>query len=91
VPRIPHWSLHLLACLGILLSSAVVFADPIYPIKVGPTGRYLVDQNGVPFLMAGESPQGMIGDLSEVEAELFFVNRRSHGFNTVWINLLCAS
>src|SRR5262245_45673435 len=66
-------------------------AAPVYPVKKGPTGRYLVDQNGVPFLIAGESPQAMIGNLSEAEAEMFFVNRRSHGFNTVWINLLCAT
>src|SRR5262249_53256126 len=26
----------------------------------------------------------------EADAELFFRNRRSHGFNTAWINLICA-
>ena len=31
------------------------------PIRVGPTGRYLVDQNDVPFLMVGDSPQALIG------------------------------
>jgi len=66
-------------------------APPAYPVKVGPTGRYLVDRNGHPFLIAGESPQAMIGDLSLADAELFFANRQGHGFNTVWINLLCAS
>ena len=59
------------------------------PLRVGPTGRYLVDRNGVPFLISGESPQAMIGDLTESDAALFFANRRAHGFNTVWINLLC--
>jgi uncharacterized repeat protein (TIGR01451 family) len=59
------------------------------PIKVGPTGRYLVDQKGAPFLISGESPQALIGDLTESDAALFFANRRAHGFNTVWINLLC--
>jgi Protein of unknown function (DUF4038)/Putative collagen-binding domain of a collagenase len=72
-------------------SSGTAIAAPAYPVKKGPTGRYLVDQNGVPFLIAGESPQAMIGNLSEADAELFFQNRRTHGFNTVWINLLCAS
>ena len=28
-------------------------------------------------------------NLSEEDAELFFANRQSHGFNAVWINLLC--
>jgi Protein of unknown function (DUF4038)/Calx-beta domain/Putative collagen-binding domain of a collagenase/IPT/TIG domain len=91
VPRSSHWSLHLFVCAALLLSTSVVHAGPAYPLKVGPTGRYLVDQNGVPFLIAGESPQGMIGDLTDADATLFFANRQAHGFNTVWINLLCAS
>jgi len=66
-------------------------AAAAYPVRVGHTGRYLVDQNGAPFLILGESPQAMIGNLSETDAELFLSNRQSHGFNTVWINLLCAN
>jgi hypothetical protein len=61
--------------------------DPSRVTRKG--GRYLVDQNGTPFLIAGESPQALMVNLSEEDAELFFANRRSHGFNTVWINLLC--
>ncbi len=62
---------------------------PAYPLKKSANGRYLVDQKDVPFLVAGESPQALMVNLSEAEAELFFSNRRSHGFNAVWINLLC--
>src|SRR5690348_15114389 len=65
-------------------------AGPAYPVKIGPTGRYLVDQKDKPFLIAGESPQAMMVNVSEKDAELFFVNRQSHGFNTAWINLICA-
>ena len=62
---------------------------PAFPLKVAEGGRYLVDQNGAPFLIAGESPQALMVNLSEEDAELFFANRQSHGFNAVWINLLC--
>ena len=62
---------------------------PGFPLKVSANRRYLVDQKNVPFLIAGESPQGLMVKLSEAEADSFFANRRSHGFNTVWINLLC--
>jgi hypothetical protein len=79
-----------LTAIGVLISTAPLSAAPAYPLKKGPTGRYLVDQNDVPFLIAGESPQAMIGKLNEADAELFFQNRQAHGFNTVWINLLCA-
>jgi hypothetical protein len=75
-------------------ASATTEAAPpagVGPLRVGPTGRYLVDQNGTPFLITGESPQAMIGDLTETDAAAFFAKRASQGFNTVWINLLCNS
>jgi hypothetical protein len=62
---------------------------PRFPLKKAERGRYLVDQNGVPFLIAGESPQALMVNLTENDAELFFKNRVAHGFNAVWINLLC--
>jgi Protein of unknown function (DUF4038)/Putative collagen-binding domain of a collagenase len=62
---------------------------PAFPLKVAKSGRFLVDQDGSPFLIAGESPQALMVNLSEEDAEAFFANRQSHGFNAVWINLLC--
>ena len=62
-----------------------------YPLKVGPTGRYLVDQNDVPFLIIGDSPQALMVNLSEADADSYFANRQAAGFNAVWINLLCAT
>jgi hypothetical protein len=62
---------------------------PAYPLKKSANGRYLVDQKNIPFLIAGDSPQALLVNLSEAEAEKYFANRKSHGFNAVWINLLC--
>jgi hypothetical protein len=58
-------------------------------LKVGGDGRYLVDRDGVPFLMVGDSPQSAVGNLSESEADRYFADRQARGFDTVWINLLC--
>ena len=86
-----HWTRFLGRCAGaLLLLCGGALAGPAYPVKIGPTGRYLVDQKDKPFLIAGESPQGMMVNVSEKDAELFFANRKSHGFNTAWINLICA-
>ena len=30
-----------------------------------------------------------MGNLSEADAEMYFSNRKYHGFNTCWINTLC--
>ena len=61
------------------------------PLHVDPTGRYLLDQNGRPFLITGDSPQALIGNLTASDAALYFSTRKAQGFNTVWINLLCNS
>ena len=62
---------------------------PIYPLKIGPTGRYLVDRKGRPFMIVGDSPQSLIANLSVGLAGRFFADRQRAGFNSVWINLLC--
>lgn len=64
---------------------------PAYPVKVSANGRYLVDQNNTPFLIAGDSPQGLIYRLTEAQAEDYFADRRAHGFNTAgWVDVLVA-
>ena len=64
-------------------------ASPAYPLKASANNRYLVDQNDVPFLLVGDSPQALIGNLSAMEAAFFMENRRRYGINALWINLLC--
>ena len=64
---------------------------PAYPLKASASGRYLVDQNGTPFLIAGDSPQSLIVNLSETDADAYLADRKAHGFNTVWVNLLCVA
>lgn len=60
-----------------------------YPLRVSGNGRYLVDRANTPFLMVGDSPQALIANLSESDADYFLANRQAAGFNTVWVNLLC--
>jgi Protein of unknown function (DUF4038)/Putative collagen-binding domain of a collagenase len=60
-----------------------------FPLSVGPTGRYLVDRNGRPFPIVGDSPQALIAQLSPAQAGRFFADREAAGFNAMWINLLC--
>ena len=64
---------------------------PVFPLKPSPDYRYLIDAHNVPFLMVGDSPQALIGNLSPHQAEIFMRNRERHGINALWINLLCNS
>ena len=64
-------------------------AKPAYPLKASANKRYLVDQDNVPFLMVGDSPQALVGNLSQAQAATFIANRLKYGINALWINLLC--
>jgi len=62
-----------------------------YPLKVSSNGRYLVDRTKKPFLIVGDSPQALMVNPSDSDAEAYFANRANLGFNAVWINLLCST
>jgi hypothetical protein len=74
--------------LAIPLVAQSVPTTPAYPLKVSANHRYLLDQNDTPFLIVGDSPQGLITDLTAAEAAVYFANRASYGFNAVQIHLL---
>jgi hypothetical protein len=59
-----------------------------YPLKVGPNSRYLVDQNGKPFLITGDGGWSIVAQLSNQDADLYLANRQQHGFNTIIVNLI---
>jgi hypothetical protein len=63
----------------------------VYPLAKSANGRYLVDRDGYPFLIAGDAPQSLMVNISTADAEMYFANRESHGFNALWINLLCST
>ncbi len=44
----------------------------------------------MPFLIIGDSPQAMIGNLSVKDDAFYIANRQAAGFNALWVNLLCA-
>ena len=64
-------------------------ARAVFPLRVSADRRYLIDKRNVPFFVVGDSPQAMIGNLSVAEAKSFIADRKSSGFNTLWVSLLC--
>ena len=61
---------------------------PAFPLKLSANHRYLVDQNNKPFLIVGDSPQGLMGRLSPDEVEKYFADRQARGFNTAgWVDV----
>lgn len=85
--RLPHIQSHSLYAAFLLLALPALGAGP-YPLRVGPDHRYLIDQNGAPFLIQGDSPWSLIPGLSREEEEQYLENRRKKGFNAIIVNLI---
>jgi hypothetical protein len=60
----------------------------VYPLKMGPTSRYLVDQTGKPFLMIGDAGWSLIAQLSDQDADTYLAGRQQLGFTLVEANLI---
>ena len=63
-------------------------AGYVYPLKVGPTSRYLVDQNGKPFLLVGDAAWSLVAQLSDAQADTYLTARQQLGFDLVLVNLI---
>jgi Protein of unknown function (DUF4038)/Putative collagen-binding domain of a collagenase len=75
----------------IVAPSESSYGQAAYPLRVSANHHYLVDQNGKPFLIVGDTPQGLMGRLTEQDAEYYFADRETKGFNTLgWIDVMCA-
>ena len=71
-----------------LLSCAVTTAVT-YPLKVSSTNpRLLVDQNNAPFLLVGDAPHALVVNLTVADAARFLEDRRTNGFNSMWVEVL---
>jgi chitodextrinase len=76
----------------LLLGLPPANASPVYPVKTSSSNpRILVDQNNVPFLMVGDSPQSLMVNLSAANAASYLADRATNGFNTVLVDAICTT
>jgi hypothetical protein len=61
-------------------------ADPVFPLRVGPGGRALVDQRGAPFLVHGDTPWSLTHNLTYEEALRYLDDRKARGFNALLVS-----
>jgi hypothetical protein len=70
------------------IAAATYTILPGFPLAVGPTGRYLVDSDGRPFLLTGDAAWSLMAQLSDEDVDTYLDSRRNLGFNTVLVNLI---
>jgi hypothetical protein len=69
------------------LSAAQPVASDRNFLQVSPSGRYFTYLDGTPFFWLADTAWGIAG-LTPQEAEMYFADRRSKGFNVIQINAL---
>jgi len=78
------------------ISNVCATPSSIFPLEVATSGnstcattgncnRYLVDQNGDPFIIHGEAAWSGMGELSQAEMVTYIDNAVSKGFNTILV------
>jgi hypothetical protein len=60
---------------------------PLSPLAKSSSGRYFQDQEGHPFLIVGDAPQGSPFNLSLSNWDYLLANRQKWGFNALWLVL----
>ena len=63
-------------------------ADRALPLKVAENGRFLVNQNGEPFLVVGDAGWDLIVQPTEDEVDRYLEDRQKKGFNSVLVELI---
>ena len=56
-----------------------------FPIKASSNGRYLVDQNNVPFYMMADAGHHLVCNLAQSSWPAYFSNRQSKGYNATGV------
>lgn len=59
-----------------------------YPIRMAEQKRHLVDAEGRPFLIVGDSPWSLLVQVNGEDADLYLEDRQAKGFNTLLVNLI---
>src|SRR5690349_21969948 len=80
------------AVTAIVLSLATVstaaLAVPVYPLKASANGRYLLDQNNVPFRVQGDTAWDLLVVPTSSEVDAYLNNRSAKNINTLLVELV---
>lgn len=70
-----------------LVAISTASAQTAFPLRVAPSGRHLVDQNGTPFFVNGDTPWSLTHNLTYGEAVRYMEDRRRKGINALIVSV----
>lgn len=68
--------------------NAAALPPSSFPLRVSDNRRYLVNQNGRPFLVVGDTAWSLIAQLSEGDIARYLDDRQERGLNSIIVNLI---
>ena len=78
----------LVAGMVLVLGLAISASGATFPLKTAEGGRYLVDQDGKPFLVVGDSAWSLIVQLGDADIDRYLEDRQKRGFNSIIVSLI---
>jgi hypothetical protein len=57
----------------------------VFPLRLSPNGRYLVDQNGVPWRVQADAAWLMSTNATPAEVDTYLATRKAQGFNSFYL------
>lgn len=77
---------------GSARSTVVVEVVPrssaVFPLSIAPDQRHLIDEQGAPFLINGDTPWSLMVALADAQITQYLDDRQARGFNTILVNLI---
>src|ERR1017187_4123130 len=72
-----------------LLLASIALAAPSWPIKASTNNKYLVDQNGTPFLMVADAAHHLMPALPQSSVSTYLSDRATNQFNAIDLYAIC--
>jgi hypothetical protein len=61
---------------------------PAFPLRVDPTGRYVIDQFGAPWPLVGDAAWSLIGTLTAAQVTWYLDRLEAHDINAILVSLI---
>ena len=71
-----------------MMDAGAAFGAARFPLKTVPGQRHLVDADGKPFLLTGDTGWSLLVQIDREGVQAYLDDRRRRGFNAVLVNLL---
>jgi hypothetical protein len=72
----------------VVVEVTTIAPSTTFPVRIAPNNRHLIDSDGKPFLINGDTPWSLMVALTDAEVTQYLDDRQNRGFNTILVNLI---